>query len=99
MSCKQLACEGAEELFKLVETEKSASRIFVLCTGSEDPTTKKSWCPDCVKGKVISLVRNVFQFYNFAHCCLFVCVYSCDEPRSRSLTISKFRDFNTQMTP
>ncbi|XP_065663715.1 thioredoxin domain-containing protein 17 isoform X2 [Hydra vulgaris] len=49
MSAKQLACEGTEELFALIDENSHASRIFVLFTGQEDPATGKSWCPDCVR--------------------------------------------------
>ncbi|XP_066931868.1 thioredoxin domain-containing protein 17-like [Clytia hemisphaerica] len=54
MPCKQLGCESVTELLSLIEKEcKDASNIFVLCTGSEDPTTGKSWCPDCVKAEPV----------------------------------------------
>ena len=50
MSCKQFTCEGSERLLALIEENKHCSSIFVLFTGSVDPDTGKSWCPDCVTG-------------------------------------------------
>jgi len=51
MPSKQLGCESMKELLTLIDNEgKNAENIFVLCTGAEDPTTGKSWCPDCVTG-------------------------------------------------
>jgi len=49
MPCKQLACEGMDELKKMIAAEQGGDRdIFVLFTGKADPTTGDSWCPDCV---------------------------------------------------
>lgn len=57
MPCKQLGCESIKELLSLIENEcKGAGNIFVLCTGAEDTSTGKSWCPDCVKGITFLIV-------------------------------------------
>jgi len=53
MACKQFVCEGTAELFKLIDENKDASSLFVLCTGKEDPATGESWCPDCVKAEPV----------------------------------------------
>ena len=54
MPCKQVACEGTDELFsKLAENEGANGNVYVLFTGKEDPATGESWCPDCVKGKTV----------------------------------------------
>ena len=67
MSAKQLACEGTDELFTLIEENSHASRIFVLFTGKEDPATGKSWCPDCVRGRpyisfILCLAKCLYKY-------------------------------------
>ena len=43
--------EGCDALEKVLDENKDHT-IFVLFTGSPDDTGK-SWCPDCVKGKLM----------------------------------------------
>ena len=36
------------------ELSGSGKEVFVLFSGSVDPATGHSWCPDCVSGKMRS---------------------------------------------
>ncbi len=54
---KQLGCTGMQDLLALIEENKSASKIFILCSGETDEAGQ-SWCPDCVKGDFLRTVRS-----------------------------------------
>jgi len=46
--------EGYEAFKKTIaDLESDQKPLFVLFSGSKDPATGESWCPDCVAGKII----------------------------------------------
>lgn len=46
---KRIAVEGFEAFVKQVEEHKPSGKdLFVMFSGSKDPLSGKSWCPDCV---------------------------------------------------
>lgn len=52
---KFIKVEGIEAFNKTIaELEKEGGDVFVLFSGSKDPSTGTSWCPDCVAGKLTS---------------------------------------------
>jgi len=53
-SVKRFTCDGMDQLLQLIEEHSSAgARLFVLCSGSVDPNTGVSWCPDCVTAEPV----------------------------------------------
>ena len=50
---KQVLAQGFEDCLKRIDELKSLNPLIIFFTGSEDPKTGESWCPDCVKGLVL----------------------------------------------
>ncbi len=52
---KQVDCHEVEQVHAIIQsietTGDSNGKLYVLFTGSKDPQTGKSWCPDCVRGE------------------------------------------------
>ena len=68
---KKIEVEGYQALLDAVKPfEEDKKRVFVQFSGSVDPATGKSWCPDCVTyGSVVDKVmadvtdENVVYIY------------------------------------
>lgn len=54
---KEVTADGFEEVQKAITT--ASGRVFILFTGSK--VDGKSWCPDCVKGKVVLYCRSAYK--------------------------------------
>ena len=48
---KQVLAQGYDDCLAKIEENKGSAPMYVFFTGSEDPKTGNSWCPDCVAGK------------------------------------------------
>jgi thiol-disulfide isomerase/thioredoxin len=50
MAYKRLVVNSVAEFNTVVDEATSlAPKVFILFTGSKDPRTGKSWCPDCTR--------------------------------------------------
>lgn len=48
---RQIKVEGYNAFQKTIsDLESNKESVFVLFSGSKDPSTGHSWCPDCVAG-------------------------------------------------
>ena len=66
MSSKQIVrVEGFENFKAQVEewSKEKKGNLFVYFSGSKDPDTGVSWCPDCVTGEPI--VQRLFDAADF----------------------------------
>ena len=52
--------EGYEAFKKAIaDLESDQKPLFILFSGSKDPATGESWCPDCVAGKRDFLIASL----------------------------------------
>ena len=50
---EQVSVGHLEELLQAIGSRQDKRRIFLLFCGDVDAATGESWCPDCVKGKLL----------------------------------------------
>jgi hypothetical protein len=64
MSVENVHVEGMADLEVALKNADTKNPIFILFSGSVDPTTGESWCPDCVKGSFLdSLVLFIYYYF------------------------------------
>jgi len=72
MAVKELHVEGYDALVKLIGENPvcKTDRLFVLFSGSIDPASGKSWCPDCVTADpvVAEALKGVDEDLVLIHC-------------------------------
>jgi hypothetical protein len=63
MMAKQTLLNGLNELRNYLSTiEKAKHAVFILFTGSKDPQTGQSWCPDCNVADPV--IHNSMKYLN-----------------------------------